>query len=320
MATVSASDLEEILRVALAGLAQPRKTLPGKLLWDEIGSDLFDRVCDSPDYYPTRSEIELLPGVAAEIAPSVGPGATVVEFGSGASRKIRTVLDALDRPARFVAIDISGAYLEAAIRRLAADYPHVEMIPVRADYSKPLDLPVDLSGAPVLGFFPGTSIGNFVPDDAKLFLARARAILGPSRFLVGADPTQDPARLRRAYCGGLMPALHLNLLTRLNRDCDADFDPGNFRHEARLLPDPSRVEAHLVARRAATYRLGGAEIRLAEGESIHTDNSHKYTPDIFRDLARSAGWDPQRIWLGRDGSFSLHLLDTRPAADPSAMR
>jgi dimethylhistidine N-methyltransferase len=305
-----APDEAELLQAALDGLSGAQKRLPGKLLWDETGSDLFDRICSSADYYPTRTEMALLPGVAAEIAPLIGPGATVVEFGSGASRKIRTLLDALDRPARFLAIDISGEYLEAAIRRLAPDYPQVEMIPVCADYSKPLRLPVDLSDSPVLGFFPGTSIGNFLPADAELFLERARAVLGPSRFLVGADPTQDPARLMRAYgdADGLMPALHRNLLARLNRDFDADFEIGNFRHEARVLPDPFRVEAHLVALAPATYRLGGRAIHFAAGESIHTDNSHKYAPETFRALARSAGWHPERMWLDADGSFSLHLF------------
>jgi dimethylhistidine N-methyltransferase len=303
-------DQADLLRAALAGLAEAPKRLPGKLLWDETGSDLFDRICSSADYYPTRTEMALLPGVAAEIAPLIGPGATVVEFGSGASRKIRTLLDALDRPARFIALDISGEYLEAAIRRLAPDYPQVEMIPVCADYSKPVQLPIDLSGTAVLGFFPGTSIGNFVPADAELFLKRARAALGSSRFLVGADPTRDSGRLQRAYgdANGLMPALHRNLLTRLNREFGADFDLDNFRHEARLLQYPFRVEAHLVARSGATYRLGNTAIRFKAGESIHTDNSHKYTPDAFRMLAERAGWRSERVWLDPDGSFSLHLL------------
>ncbi|WP_419953001.1 L-histidine N(alpha)-methyltransferase [Methylobacterium sp.] len=300
----------DLLQEVLAGLAQPQKRLPGKLLWDETGSDLFDRICSSGDYYPTRTEMALLPAVSAEIAPLIGPGATIVEFGSGASRKIRTLLDALDRPARFIAIDISGDYLDAAIRRLARDYPQIEMIPVCADYSEPVRLPVDLSGGPVLGFFPGTSIGNFTPAEAELFLGRARATLGPSRFLIGADPNRDAARLLRAYgnADGLMPALHRNLLERLNREFDADFDLDNFRHEPRILPDPFRVEAHLVAREPGRYLLAGTEIRFRAGESIHTDNSHKYAPETFRTLAERAGWRPERVWLDRAGLFSLHLF------------
>ncbi|WP_232628182.1 L-histidine N(alpha)-methyltransferase [Methylobacterium sp. Leaf118] len=299
-----------LLQAVLDGLSRPQKQLPGKLLWDETGSDLFDRICGSADYYPTRTEMALLPRVAAEVAALMPPGATVVEFGSGASRKIRTLLDALERPARFIALDISGAYLQAAIERLAPDYPQVEMIPVCADYSQPVHLPVGLAGAPVLGFFPGTSIGNFLPAEAALFLRRAHTTLGPSRFLVGVDPTHDRTRLARAYgdADGLMAALHRNLLARLNRECDADFDPDNFRHEARLRDDPFRVEAHLTALAPATYRIGPTPIRFEAGESIHTDNSHKYTPEAFRRLAGRAGWRSKQVWLDPEEGFSLHLL------------
>lgn len=298
------------LRDALAGLSGQPKTLPGKYLWDAIGSDLFDRICAHPDYYPTRHEMTLLPEVAADVAGLVGSGVGVVEFGAGASRKIRVLLDALDRPRAYLALDISGDYLAAAIARLAPDYPAVTMTPVSADYSKPIHLPEGAAGPNVLGFFAGTSIGNFSPDEAGGFLARARDTLGASRFLVGADPTRDPARLERAYggCDGLMPALHLNLLARMNRELGADFEVDNFRHEARVLDEPFRVEAHLVALRPAIYRLGGREIRFEPGESIRTDTSHKYTPDAFRALADRNGWRPNRLWLDQDGAFSLHLL------------
>lgn len=298
------------LRDALAGLSGRPKTLPGKYLWDDAGSDLFDRICAHPDYYPTRREMALLPGVAAEVAGLVGPGAGIVEFGAGASRKIRTLLDALAAPESYIALDIAGDYLDAAIRRLAPDYPGVAMRAVQADYSRPVRLPEGAAGTNVLGFFPGTSIGNFAPEEAAGFLARARATLGASRFLVGADPTRDAKRLLRAYggSGGLMAALHLNLLARMNREFGADFDAENFRHEARLAADPFRVEAHLVARAAATYRLGGQAVAFAAGESIRTDTSHKYAPDAFRALAARAGWTAERLWLDPEHSFSLHLL------------
>ncbi|UMY17808.1 L-histidine N(alpha)-methyltransferase [Methylobacterium organophilum] len=303
------------LRDALDGLSRDSKTLPGKYLWDDTGSDLFDRICAHPDYYPTKREMTLLPGVAAEVGAIIGAGASVIEFGAGASRKIRTLLDALEAPEAYVAIDIAGDYLEAAIAHLAPDYPSVAMTPVCADYSKPIRLPAGLAGPNVLGFFPGTSIGNFTPREATAFLARARDTLaretqGRSRFLVGADPTRDPGRLRRAYgeSGGLMAAIHLNLLARLNRELGADFDRDNFHHEARLAEDPFRVEAHLVARKAATYRLGGQAIAFAAGESIRTDTSHKYAPEAFQALAGSAGWTAERLWLDPEGGFSLHLL------------
>ncbi|MDR7039328.1 dimethylhistidine N-methyltransferase [Methylobacterium sp. BE186] len=300
----------EFLRDALAGLTAPEKSLPGKYLWDEAGSGLFDRICGHADYYPMREESALLPRAAAEVAARLGPGATVIEFGSGASRKIRTLLDALARPAAYVAIDISRDYLAAAVARLAPDYPDVEMLWSCADYTKPVRLPVTLEGRSVLGFYPGTSIGNFTPAEATAFLDRARATLGPSLFLVGVDATWDREALQGAYAGsdGLMAAFHLNLLARLRRELDTDIDPGNFRHEVRLCPDPERVEAHLVARAAATYRLGDRPLTFAAGESIRTDTSHKYTPDAFRRLAAAGGWEAAGFWQDPLGRYNLHLL------------
>lgn len=301
---------DEFLRDALAGLTAEPKSLPGKYLWDETGSDLFDRICHSADYYPTIQETALLPQAAADVARLVAPGVTVVEFGSGASRKIRTLLDALPDPSAYVAIDISGEYLEAAIRRLAPDYPGIAMVPVCADYSKPVRLPISAGPGGVLGFYPGTSIGNFEPREAGLFLERARQTLGPSLFLVGADGTSDPERLQRAYgaADGLMAAFHGNMLTRLNRELGADFDRDNFRHDIRLCHDPLRVEARLVATRAASYRLGDRTITLAAAEGIRTDTSHKYTADAFRTLAAASGWTPRALWQAEGGSFNLHLL------------
>jgi dimethylhistidine N-methyltransferase len=303
---------EEFLAAALAGLAGSPKRLPGKYLWDEAGSILFDRICDDPDYYPTRCETALLPRVAQEIAAGIGPSATIVEFGSGASRKIRTLLDALDQPARYIAIDISEEYLEASLARLRPDYPQVEMIAVCADYSRPVRLPVDLAGSAVLGFFPGTSIGNFAPEEARAFLSRARDILGPSRFLIGADTTHETDRLLLAYggCGGLMEAFHLNLLARMNRELDSDIALDAFRHEARVLPDPFRVEAHLVALRPQTWSLGGQTVAFAAGESIRTDTSHKYDPPTFGRLAAASGWGLERNWIDTFG-FGLYLLETK---------
>ena len=301
---------DEFLRDALAGLTAEPKTLPGKYLWDEAGSDLFDQICHSADYYPTAQETALLPQAAADVARLVAPGVTVVEFGSGASRKIRTLLDALPAPSGYVAVDISGEYLEAAIRRLAPDYPGITMVPVCADYSKPVRLPVAAGPGGILGFYPGTSIGNFEPREAGRFLERARETLGPSLFLVGADGTSDPERLQRAYGGtdGLMAAFHGNILTRINRELGADFDSDNFRHEVRLCQDPLRVEAHLVANRAASYRLGGRTIAVSASERIRTDTSHKYTAEAFQALASASGWTPRALWQAEGGSFNLHLL------------
>lgn len=310
MTPAGIAERDAFRRDVLAGLSEVPKRLPGKYLWDEAGSILFDRICDSPDYYPTRREMALLPAIVPELAALVGAGATIVEYGSGASRKIRTLLDGLDRPRRYVAIDISRAYLETSVGTLARDYPGIAMIPIGADYAAPIRLPVDLGGGPVLGFFPGTSIGNLAPAEAEAFLARARNTLGPSHLLVGADPTQDADRLRRVYggCDGLMPALHLNYLTRLNRELGAGIDRDAFRHAVRILHDPLRVEAHLVADRADTWRFGTDAIRFAAGESVRTDISHKHAPEAFQAMAARAGWTPKRLWLDPEGLFSLHLL------------
>lgn len=303
------ADRRAFLDAVLEGLSGTPKRLPGKYLWDEAGSILFDRICADPDYYPTQCETALLPRVAQEIAEDVGPGASIVEFGSGASRKIRTLLNALPHPARYVAIDISEEYLEASLARLRPDYPEVEMTTVCADYSRPVLLPMDFAGGTVLGFFPGTSIGNFAPREAVAFLARVRDTLGPSLFLIGADTTHDPTRLGLAYggCGGLMEAFHLNLLSRMNRELGTAIPLDGFRHEARIVPEPYRVEAHLVATRSQTWSVGGRDVAFEEGESLRTDTSHKYDLQTFAALAAASGWHLERHWIDTFG-FALYLL------------
>lgn len=297
----------------LAGLSKAQKSIPGKYLWDEAGSLLFDRICDDPDYYPTGRETIILRRVADMVAGLVGPGASLVEFGSGASHKVRVLLDALPRARRYVAIDISSELLADAAARIALDYPAVEVVPVCADYSKPLSLPMPRTDAAqeagaTLGFFPGTAIGNFTPEGVVAFLSRARATLGPSWFLVGADPNREPASLARAYGNAQMASFHTNILDRIRRELGGDLSRDNFRHEARILADPPRVEAHLVAQRAAEYRIDGHVVSFARGESIHTDVSHKHEPDIFQALATRAGWQPVQYWLDEEGRYSLHLL------------
>lgn len=299
----------DFLAEALAGLSETPRRLPGKYLWDEAGSILFDRICGSADYYPTQCEMALIPRIAPQVAQRVGPGATVVEFGSGASRKIRILLDTLPKPARYIAIDISGEYLKASLSKLAPDYPEIAMVAVRADYTRDISLPLAQGEGPVLGFFPGTSIGNFPPEEATAFLARTRRTLGPSRLLVGADTTQDEERLVSVYggCGGLMEALHLNILARMNRELGADIPLDAFRHEARVLHHPFRVEAHLVAQRANTWHLGGRAFTFATGESVRTDTSHKYAEEAFKALAGEAGWTAEETWVDSAG-FALYLL------------
>jgi dimethylhistidine N-methyltransferase len=300
----------EVLRDVLTGLSQPQKALPGKYLWDEAGSAIFDQICNTEDYYLTRHDVALLRQKVGEVAQLIGPGATIVEFGSGASRKIRILLDALDEPKRYLAIDISQEFLEAATERLARDYPSVDIVPIVGDYTKALTLPLAHSIGPTLGFFPGSTIGNFSSSSVVAFLERARAAVGPNWFLVGADPNHDETSLLRAYAGadGLMAKLHKNLLLHLNRLVGTNFDPEDFRHEARVLSDPTRVEAHLVAHRPVTIRVGDHMFTLAEGESIHTDSSYKLEPEEFRVLAEQADWTMVRCWIDNDGFASLYLL------------
>lgn len=300
---------------ALAGLLAWRKAVPGKHLWDEAGSLLFDRICESQGYYLTRRETELLRATAGEVAAAVGPGACLVEFGSGTSIKTRVVLDALESPARYVPIDIAAEHLETAAAGIRRDYPGLAaVVPVHGDYTRPITLPAEArSGSgPVLGLFPGSTIGNFAPEAAVAFMERARATLGPSLFLVGVDANRDEASLTSAYADaqGLMAALHGNLLTRLSRELGAEVDAGAFRHEIRLPSDPPRVEAHLVATRPTILHLGGYAIAFRAGESIHTDTSYKYDPDAFRAVASRAGWRQVGFWPDTDGRLGLYLLHT----------
>ena len=290
----------------LAGLASLQRSIPGKYLWDEEGSRIFEAITATPAYYQDAAEFalttEALPGIAARL----GQGASVVEFGSGASRKIRQVLDALDAPARYVALDISGDFLESSAAAISADYPDVEVHSVCADYSRPLPgLPVDRSHH-VLGYVPGTSIGNMVPDDARQLLANLRETLAPGLLLMGQDPNRDPDLLQAAYEGPLMTALHKNLLVRLRRELDASVDRDAFRHESRTFDN--RVEPHLVALTSTRIALAGRAIDFAAGDSIRTDLSWKYTVEDFAALAVSAGWSIERHWLDPRRRFCLHLL------------
>jgi len=308
----STPDRDAFARDVRAGLSATPKTLPCKYLYDSEGSRLFDAICEVEEYYPTRTELGLLDAHAPAVAAAAGPGAEVVEFGSGASQKIRLLLDALKDPAAYVAIDISGDYLEEACDDLAGAYPDVAIVPVRADYTRPLRLPETEARGRRVGFFPGSTLGNFEPAEARAFMARARETLGDgAAFVVGIDLVKSPAVLEAAYDdgAGVTAAFNLNLLDRINRELGSTFDRACFRHEARWNPAESRVEMHLVSTAEQTVAVDGARIAFAEGESIHTENSYKYTTGGFRDLAIAAGWTPAATWTDAGGLFSLHLLD-----------
>ncbi len=299
----------------LAGLAAPQKTLPCKYLYDRRGSLLFDLITELDEYYPTRTEAGILAARAGEIAAIAGPGASLVEFGSGSSVKTRALLDALDRAAAYVPIDISRGHLLDAAGRIAADYPGLAVVPVAADYTRALDLDGAIPAGPRLGFFPGSTIGNFARREAVDFLARAAAALGPGAGLViGVDLKKPLDILVPAYDDalGVTGAFNLNLLARINRELDADFDLRAFTHEARYNAAAGRIEMHLVAREPQTVTItgpgAGASFDFAAGETIHTENSHKFGVAEFGALAAEAGWRVVEVWTDGAELFSVQYL------------
>ena len=292
----------------------PRSIAP-KYFYDAQGSALFDRICELPEYYPTRTEIGILEARAVEIATAMGPHAEVVEFGAGSLRKIRLLLDAMDRPARYLPIDISGEHLAEAAARLQADYAGLEVFPVVADYTQDLILPHAAPGTGRrIGFFPGSTIGNFTPAQALHFLRMAARVLRGGALLLGADLFKDPAVLHAAYndAQGVTAAFNLNLLARANRELQADFVLENFAHSAFYNAPQRRIEMHLVSLRRQTVAFCGQRFELAEGDSLHTENSHKFTIDSLRALALEAGFTAGHVWTDPHQLFSLHWLQAPP--------
>jgi dimethylhistidine N-methyltransferase len=296
----------------IEGLSRQRKELPPKYFYDAEGSRLFEAICELPEYYPTRTELALLRNAAREIAQAIPTGAALVEFGSGASLKTRVLLDAARQIAVYTPIDISREALEAAAAAIGADYPHLTIAPMVEDFTAALDLPAELSGRPHFGFFPGSTIGNFPPRDAVAFLQRARRLLGEgARLLVGIDLAKDPDVLVAAYddAQGVTAAFNLNLLTRINRELEGEFDLTAFRHRALWNGDESRIEMHLVSTRDQTVRAAGRSFHFAAGESIHTENSYKFTVERFSGLAAQAGWRLGRSWISPAPAFAEVLLE-----------
>jgi dimethylhistidine N-methyltransferase len=302
----------------LAGLGAAPKSVPAKYFYDRAGSALFDRICELPEYYPTRTEMGLLRDHADEIARLIGPDATVIEFGAGALRKIRLLLDTLDRPRGYVPVDISGDYLAEVAARLREWRPRLSVISVVADFTKTFALPKHAAGSRRVGFFPGSTIGNLDRGEALVFLRRAAAMLGGGGLLVGVDLVKDPAVLHAAYndASGVTEAFNKNILARANRELDAQFDLDTFSHCACYNPAVQRVEMHLMSLANQRVPVGGRIFSFAEGETIHTENSHKYTVDGFQKLAREAGFTPCAVWCDPARWFSLHWLEADPQEAP----
>jgi dimethylhistidine N-methyltransferase len=296
------------LRMALA--SRPRRISP-KYFYDEKGSQLFDRICELPEYYPTRTELRILSDKAREIAAQMGARAEIVEFGAGSLRKVRLLLDSMDRPARYLPIDISGEHLARSAAALQQDYPGLDVQPVVADYTQRLLLPARLPGAGQrVGFFPGSTIGNFAPDEALHFLQVAGQVLRGGALLLGADLIKDPAVLHAAYndSQGVTAAFNLNLLERSNREVGTRFELDQFAHSAFYNAPLQRIEMHLVSRRRQQVALGGECYEVEEGETLHTENSYKFTVDGLRALAARAGFRPGPVWTDEEKMFSVHWL------------
>lgn len=310
-------DLEPSTRefeaAVFAGLSAPRKNLPCKFLYDAAGSRLFDRICDLPEYYPTRTELRILVDYASEIAALLGPDAGIVEFGSGSAAKIGLIVSKMDRPSLYVPVDISRSQLLSGAASVARALPQLRVAPVCADYTRRFDLPAAAHALPggLAGFFPGSTIGNFTPSQARQFLARARRTLGRGAvMIVGVDLRKDADVLQAAYddSSGVTAAFNLNLLRRINRELGGTFDITAFAYSARWNPAEGRVEMHLVSRRTQRVGIGAREFRFGEGESVHTENSYKYTIAGFQTLAQSAGYVPLRCWTDEKELFSVHAL------------
>lgn len=301
----------DLARLVRDGLSRRPRQLPAWLLYDSEGSRLFERICDQPEYSLTRTETALLQGEAATIAAELGPGVVLVEFGAGNARKVGPLLEAL-QPRAYVALDISREALERACEQLRQAHPATPVLGICCDYSAMDTLPDHpwLQG-PRVGFYPGSSIGNFNPEEARLLLRQFARLLGSDgRLLIGVDQPKPVARLEAAYndAAGHSAAFALNLLQRLNRDLAGSFDLQGFRYRARWQAEHSRIEMALISERAQTVILQGERWTFEQGEALITEHSVKYTPEAFDALALAAGWAPQRRWSDPAGDLCLHWL------------
>ena len=296
-------------RDIIEGLSRSPKATPPIWFYDRHGSELFEAITDVPEYYPTRTETALLEKHGTDFAQAVGEGRAVVEFGAGSSRKTPHLLRAI-APGAYVPIDISGDFLRASSATLAQAFPDLPVIPVEGDFNQQLTLPDAIEAMPRLGFFPGSTIGNMEPDAAVDLLRAMRRLLGhEAMLLIGMDRIKDRDRLIAAYddAAGVTAAFNLNLITRINRELEGDLPIDGFAHRAIWNDDKARVEMHLEAVRPLHFHVAGESFRMAQGETIHTESSHKYGVRDGRLLLRSGGWEPVREWFDADGLFSLML-------------
>jgi dimethylhistidine N-methyltransferase len=306
----TATSLSTYRQEILTGLKSPQKRLAPKYLYDERGSELFDKICSLPEYYATRTEIALLRGNGPEIAALVGPHAAIVELGAGSSVKARLLLGCLERPAHYLPVDISAAYLAEQAAAVAEAYPGVAVHPVFADFTQPFALPVSIAPSRTLAFFPGSTIGNLSRVRAAALLASLAQRMRGGGLLIGVDICKDPSVLHAAYNDphDVTAAFNLNLLARMNRELDANFRLEAFEHHAVYDAPQSRIEMRLISLRDQTVTVSGVPIAFREGEYIVSEHSHKYEPEEFAELARTAGWTLQRRWIDDHARFSVQYF------------
>jgi dimethylhistidine N-methyltransferase len=297
-------------RDALGDLSQHPKRLSPKYFYDATGSELFEAITKLPEYYPTRTELKILRDRGSEIAAIIPKGAALVEFGAGATTKVRLLLEKCAFGA-YVPVDISGEFLNAQASGLRKDFPALAVYPVAADFTAPFALPEAIAGMPKVGFFPGSTIGNFEPHEACRFLRSARDILGKgAQMIIGADLEKDERVLHDAYndASGVTARFNLNVLVRINRELGGNFDLSGFTHRAIYNRERHRIEMHLISRRPQSVRMLGTSFSFRTGETIHTESSYKYSIDRFTALARGAGWAVRESWTDPNRMFSVHAL------------
>lgn len=300
---------ESFRDAALRGLAQEQKAISPKFLYDARGAELFERICEQPEYYPTRTEMGLLRAKAADMAALIGSSAHLVEYGSGAGEKIELLLAALNEPEAYVAVDISREQLMEATARLATHHPELIVTGICADYTRPLPLPPAPNGRRI-GFFPGSTIGNFTPQDAAGFLRSAAQSLKGGGMLIGVDRKKDKAILDAAYndAAGVTEAFIMNLLVRMNRELEANFDLDRFRYVGFYNEIAGRIEIYIESLQDQTVSVAGQRFRFRKGERLHSEYSCKYDIGEFQALAKSAGFRPQAWWTDENELFSIHYL------------
>ncbi|MEL6980517.1 MAG: L-histidine N(alpha)-methyltransferase, partial [Pseudomonadota bacterium] len=295
----------------LAGLSEDQKRIPCRWLYDARGSELFEAITETAEYYPTRTETAILRDAAPKLARAIGAGAALVEYGSGASLKTRLLLDALEAPRVYAPIDVSAAFMQANAASLGEAYPGLAVRPIVGDFLEPLRLPPEAAAPPVIGFFPGSTIGNLDDEEIHRFLMRARRGLGDGAwFVLGADLAKAEEVLLPAYddAAGVTAAFNLNLLARANREIGANFDLGAFAHEARWNAERSRIEMHLVSQRAQSVEIQGERVAFAAGESIHTENSRKFSIPALIPQLEAAGWRLEETHQDERGYFAVMAL------------